>query len=138
MHLCMQVKFGTAAAESSDEEEDYQELPSPPASDARSDGSDADSDLQDGPDGVKDAAVVDEGVSDLDYLKSRMRAGVGARGADKDTSSQTSSLTDTGQGAHEASVGSLVGNTEPKLDLLSSAGRNITVILAVLDYARRS
>lgn len=97
----MQVKRGTAAAESSDEEEDYQELPSPPASDAHSDGSDADSDSQDGPDGVKDAAVVDEGVSDLDYLKSRMRAGVGGQGADKETSSQTSSLTDTGQGVHD-------------------------------------
>ncbi|KAL3138544.1 hypothetical protein ABBQ32_006320 [Trebouxia sp. C0010 RCD-2024] len=91
-----QVKRGAAAAESSDEEEDYQELPSNLASDAHSDGSEADSDSQDGPDGVKDAAVVDEGVSDLDYLKSRMRVGV--RGADKETSSQTSSLTDARQG----------------------------------------
>lgn len=98
-HLHMQVKRGAAAAESSDEEEDYQELPSNLASDAHSDGSEADSDSQDGPDGVKDAAVVDEGVSDLDYLKSRMRVGV--RGADKETSSQTSSLTDARQGVHD-------------------------------------
>ena len=94
----MQEKHGTAAAESSDGEEDYQELPSSRASDAQSDGSDADSDLQDGADGVKDAAVIDEGVSDLDYLKSRMKAGVGQRGTEEKTSSQTSSMTDTGQG----------------------------------------
>lgn len=98
-----QVKRGTAPADSSDEEEDYQELPSCMASDAHSDGSDADSDLQAGPDGGKDAAVVDEGVSDLDYLKSRMKAGIGKRDADKETSSQTSSLTDTGQGVYDGS-----------------------------------
>lgn len=50
--------------------------------------------------GAKDAAVTDEGMSDLDYLKSRMRAGVGQRGIEEKTSSQTSSLTDTGQGTH--------------------------------------
>lgn len=91
---------GKHASESSDEEEDYQELPSNRASDAHSDGSEADSDSLDGADGLKDAALVDEGVSDLDYLKSRMKAGVGQHDTEDKTSSQTSSLTDTGQGAH--------------------------------------
>lgn len=92
---------GKPAPESSDEEEEYQELPSSRASDAHSDGSEADSESLDGADGLKDAAVVDEGVSDLDYLKSRMKAGLDQRDTEDKTSSQTSSLTDTGQGAHE-------------------------------------
>lgn len=100
----MQGKRTANVAEDSDAEEEYQELPSSRASDADSDGSDADSDSQDGVDGAKDAAVTDEGVSDLDYLKSRMKAGVGLRGNEDKTSSQTSSLTDTGQGAHERSM----------------------------------
>lgn len=100
----LQGKRTTNVGEDSDEEEEYQELPSSRASDADSDGSDADSDSQDGADGAKDAAVVDEGVSDLDYLKSRMKAGVGQQGIEYKTSSQTSSLTDTGQGAHERSL----------------------------------
>ena len=100
----LQDKRTTEAAETSDEEEEYQELPSSRASDADSDKSDADSESQDGVDGAKDAAVIDEGVSDLDYLKSRMKAGVGQRGNEDKTSSQTSSLTDTGQGVLEKSL----------------------------------
>ena len=100
----MQAKRTTNAAEDSDQEEEYQELPSSRASDARSDGSGSDSESEDGVDDAKDAAVIDEGVSDLDYLKSRMKAGVSQQGSEDKTSSQTSSLTDTGQGTHEPSL----------------------------------
>lgn len=107
----LQGTRATDAAETSDEDDDYQELPSSRASDADSDGSDADTESQKGMDGAKDAAVIDEGVSDLDYLKSRMTAGVGQRGNEDKTSSQTSSLTDTRHGAHEQSLPCLL----PKL-----------------------
>ncbi len=64
--------ISNVAARSSDEEEDYQELPSRdsdahPASESDTDNDD--SDLADEVDTARDAAVLDEGVSDLDYLK---------------------------------------------------------------------
>lgn len=77
------------AENSSDDEEEYQELPSAPGSDA----DESASDIEEQPTG--DAAVLDEGISDLEYLKSRVRANVGAQ--DGTSSSQTSSLTDTHQ-----------------------------------------
>ncbi len=90
------------AARSSDEEEDYQELPSSRDSDAHpaadSDTDHDDSDLADEANTARNAAVLDEGVSDLDYLKSRMKAGVGQAEADDKVDSETSSLTDTGPG----------------------------------------
>ena len=101
----MQTKHAAVAneaARSSDEEEDYQELPSSRDSDAHpaadSDTDHNDSDLADEANTARDAAVLDEGVSDLDYLKSRMKAGVGQAEADDKADSETSSLTDTGPG----------------------------------------
>ena len=93
-----------STVQSSDDEDDYQELPSGrdsdahPASDADTDS--ADSDLEDGTGTDKDAAVLDEGVSDLDYLRSRVKAGVGRLDTEEQSSSQTSSCTDTTPGAH--------------------------------------
>ena len=90
------------AARSSDEEEDYQELPTSRDSDAHpaaeSDTDNDDSDPADEADTARDAALLDEGVSDLDYLKSRMKAGIGQAEADDKADSETSSLTDTGPG----------------------------------------
>ena len=95
------------AARSSDEEEGYQELPSSRDSDAYpavdSDTEHDDSDLADEANTARDAALLDEGVSDLDYLKSRMKAGVGQAEADDKADSEASSLTDTGPGK-EATV----------------------------------
>ncbi len=88
----MQTKHNAGAneaARSSDEEEDYQELPS---------GRDSDAHPAAEANTARDAAVLDEGVSDLDYLRSRMKAGVGQAGADDKADSETSSLTDTGPG----------------------------------------
>ena len=108
--VTMQTKdnaIANEAARSSDEEEDYQELPSSRESDAHpaadSDTEHDDSDLADEANTARDAAVLDEGVSDLDYLKSRMKAGVGQAEADDKADSETSSLTDTGPGK-EATV----------------------------------
>lgn len=93
--------ISNVAARSSDEEEDYQELPSRdsdahPASESDTDNDD--SNLADEVDTARDAAVLDEGVSDLDYLKSRMKPGIGQAEADDKADSETSSLTDTGPG----------------------------------------
>jgi len=103
--VTLQIKHNATAneaARSSDEEEDYQELPSSRDSDAHpaaeSDTDHDDSDLADEANTARDAAVLDEGVSDLDYLKSRMKAGVGQAEADDKADSETSSLTDTGPG----------------------------------------
>lgn len=97
----MQAK---SAVQSSDDEDDYQELPSGRASDAHpasdADTDSADSDLEDRAGTDKDAAVLDEGVSDLDYLRSRVKAGVGRLDTEEQSSSQTSSRTDTTPGAH--------------------------------------
>lgn len=96
----LQAKRSAAAAESSDEEEDYQQLPSKGASHARSDSTDVDSDAEsDAVGGIKHSALVGEDISDLDYLKSKMKAGLGQQDSEHRASSQTSSLTDTGQGA---------------------------------------
>ena len=93
--------ISNVAARSSDDEEDYQELPSRdsdahPASESDTDNDD--SNLADEVDTARDAAVLDEGVSDLDYLKSRMKPGIGQAEADDKADSETSSLTDTGPG----------------------------------------
>ena len=85
------AKLASAVDNSSDEEEEYQELPSSRDSDASA----SDSGDEDQP--VQDAAVLDEGVSDLDYLKSRMKSRIVHQDADERSSSQTSSLTDTHQ-----------------------------------------
>ena len=103
MILCLQAKRSTAAADTSEEEDDYQELPSTGLSHAHSNSSESDSDADSDADsdtvgGVKDSAVVNEDISDLDYLKSRMKAGLGQQDSEHRASSQTSSLTDTGQG----------------------------------------
>ena len=95
-------KLKIEAGQSSDEEDDYQELPSSRDSDAQL-ASEADTDgdesgLDSARDRERDAAVMDEGVSDLDYLKSRMKANVGQTNPGEGSSSQTSSMTDTGQG----------------------------------------
>ena len=91
-----------SAMDVSEDEEDYQELPSSRDSDAQPASDPAaeedQSDLEDAAPHSKDAVVLDEGVSDLDYLRSRMKAGVGQAEPDDKSNSQTSSLTDTGQG----------------------------------------
>ena len=91
------------AEDGSDDEDQYQDLPSNRDSEAAQLASDADPDVNES--GLDDAeidmeeAIMDEGISDLDYLKSRMKASV-AQASDEDepSTSQTSSLTDTGQG----------------------------------------
>ena len=94
------------AARSSDEEEDYQELPSSrdtdahPASESGTDNDDLE--VADEANTARDAAVLDEEVSGLDYLRSRMKAGVGQAEADDKADSETSSLTDTGPGEEAA------------------------------------
>lgn len=92
------------AADSSDDEDDYQELPSGNGTAAQTD--DSDSDAEDAEAAGQDAAVLDEGLSDLDYLKSRMKSHVDTQQeVDDRSSSQTSSLTDThGQAAENVSA----------------------------------
>lgn len=97
------AKRSASAAVSSDEEEEYQELPSSRDSDSASD-----SDVEDQP----DAAVLDEGVSDMDYLKSRMKSTVGAVDVEERSSSQTSSLTDTHQAEEEQAATSAELDTD--------------------------
>ncbi len=123
MNVCLlqtKRKSDAEAAASSDEEEDYQELPSGRDSDAQPasdvDTDEEESDIQGGTDSSKDAAVLDEGMSDLDYLRSRMKAGVGQRDPEERSSSQTSSLTDTGQGRRVSQPRGL-----PGIDLITSA-----------------
>ena len=86
------AKRSATAADSSDDEAEYQDLPSSRDADSASN-----SDVEDQP----DAAVLDEGLSDMDYLKSRMKADAGAADVEERSSSQTSSLTDTHQAEEE-------------------------------------
>ena len=97
-----QRKRQIGAVHSSDDEDQYQDLPSKQDSEAAQLASDADTD--DSESGLNDTAidkddvVMDEGVSDLDYLKSRTNTNVVQARDEDETTSQTSSWTDTGQG----------------------------------------
>ena len=104
------AKLASAVDNSSDKEEEYQELPSSRDSDASA----SDSGDEDQP--VQDATVLDEGVSDLDYLKSRVKSRVEHQDAEERSSSQTSSLTDTHQ------VGSLRDAASTKSNVPFSSG----------------
>ena len=107
------------AADGSDDEDSYQELPSNDDTAARTDDSDSGAEAA-----ALDAAVLDDGVSDLDYLKSRMKPHVGTQQQPDDrSSSQTSSLTDTHEQAEEDDSAELSGGEADQGDAAEDEAR---------------